>query len=100
MSRQELKIKSQDRMITQLARQLRAALDGRSHDEEQIQKMTVQLQKMQSQLKKVPTDYQNFMRFEVPNQWKYGNFYEDVRVEGFKKSTPLYSLPLLSREKN
>ena len=53
MSRQELKIKSQDRMISQLARQLRSALDGRSHDEHQIRKMTFQLNQMQTHMKKV-----------------------------------------------
>ena len=46
-------MRSQDRMITQLARQLRAALDGRSHDEQLIRKMSLQLGQLQTQLSKV-----------------------------------------------
>ena len=40
-------------MITQLARQLRSALDGRSHDDQLIRKMGLQLTQLQTQLKKV-----------------------------------------------
>ena len=68
-------MKTQERMITQLARQLRSALDGRSHDEQLIRKMGLQLTQLQTQLKKVSFPTKLFRHHRPPTFSKRGAGY-------------------------